>query len=169
MTILSLEKVLTFKKMPIECKTYSSNAHIPTRAYPGSAGYDLLAAETKVLRAWSRELIRLDLLMAIPKGYYGRIVCRSGLANTHGITVHDGTIDLDYRGKVCVALFNLSDEEYVVETGKCVAQLIIEHCFTPKFVEVGEFTEEKTERGQKGFDSLGVSFFFFFIFFSIKS
>ena len=82
--------------MSIECKTYSSNAIIPKRAYSDSAGYDLYAAETKVLKLWSRELIRLDLFMAIPVGYYGRIVGRSGLANVHGIMVHNGTIDSDY-------------------------------------------------------------------------
>ena len=82
--------------MSIKRKTYSSNAHIPKRAYPGSPGYDLLLAETKVLKPWSRELIRLDLVMAIPKGYYGRIVGHSGLGNTHGITVHNGTTDSDY-------------------------------------------------------------------------
>ena len=142
--------------MTIECKTYSSNGHIPKRTYPGSAGYDLWAAETKVLKPWSGESITLDLFMAIPEEHYGRIVGRSGLANVHGITVYNGTTDLDYRGKVCVVLFNLSNEEYVMETGNHVAQLIIERCFTPMFVEVSEFTEEKTKREQKGFGSSGV-------------
>ena len=59
--------------------------------------------------------------MAIPKGYYGKIEGGSGLANTHGITVYNGTVDSDYRGKVCVVLFNLSDEEYIVETGNRIA------------------------------------------------
>ena len=133
--------------MFIECKTYSSNAHIPKKPYLDSAGYDLWVAETKVL------------LMAIPNVYYGRIVGCSALANTHSIVVHNGTIDSDYRGKVCVVLVKLSNEEYVVKTGNCIAQMITEHCFTPKFVEVSEFTEKKTERGQKGFDSSSVYFF----------
>ena len=79
--------------------------------YRGSAGYDLYAAETKVLKPGGRTLIKLDLNIAIPKSYYRRILGRSGLANTGGIIVHDGTIDSDYRGIVCVVLFNLSDEE----------------------------------------------------------
>ena len=70
--------------------------HIPKRAYHGSAGYDLYTAETKVLKPWIRELTRFDLFMAIPVGYYGRIVGRSGLANVYGITVYNGTIDSDY-------------------------------------------------------------------------
>ena len=64
-----------------ECKRYSGNAHVPKRAYQGSAGYNLLAAERKVLKPWSRELIRFDLFVAILKGYYGRLVGRSGLVN----------------------------------------------------------------------------------------
>ena len=94
--------------------------------------------------------------MLIPEGYYGRIVDRFSLANAHDIMVHNGTIDSDYRGKVWVVLFNLSNEEYVVKTGNHVVQLIIERCFTPKFVEVSKFTEEKSKRGQKGFGSSGV-------------
>ena len=84
----------------IEYKTYSSNEHIPKSAYQGLAGYDIFAAETKVLKPWGRALIKLDLNIAIPEGYYGRIVGRSGLANTCGIIFHDGMIDLDYRGVV---------------------------------------------------------------------
>ena len=64
-----------------------------------------------------------------------------------GITVHDGTIDLDYRGVVCVVLVNLS--------GNRMAQLIIERCCTPKFVEVSKFMDKKTERGEEGFVSSG--------------
>ena len=63
---------------------------------------------------------------------------------------------LIHRGKVCVVLFNISDEKYVLETGNRTAQLIIQRFFTPKFVEVSEFTEEKTERDKKGFGSSGV-------------
>ena len=57
------------------------------------------------MKPWRRKLIRLGLFIAIPEGYYGRIVGRSGLANVHGITVDNGTIDSDYRGIVCVVLF----------------------------------------------------------------
>ena len=71
----------TFEEISIEYKRYSVNAHVPKGAYRGSAGYDLWAAEKEVLKPWSRELIRLDLFIAIPEGYYGRIVGRSGLSN----------------------------------------------------------------------------------------
>ena len=140
---------MTIFRKNTECKTYSSNAHVFKRAYQGLAGYDLFAAETKVLKPRGRALIKLDLSMAIPEGYYGRIVEHSGLENMCGIIVHDGTIDSDYRGVVCVILFNLSDEEYLVELGNCIAQLINERCFTPKFVKVSKFMEQIMERGGK--------------------
>ena len=120
----ALEEILTFEEMSIEYKKYSRNAHVLNRANPGSAGYDPWATESKVLKPWSRELIRFDWFMAIPKGYYGRIFGRSGLANTHGITVHNGTIDSGDQGIACVVFFNLSNEEDKVETGNCIVLII---------------------------------------------
>ena len=94
----------------IECKTYFSNTYIPKRVYQASAGYDFFAAETKVLKPWGRALIKLDLSMAIPEGYYGLILGRSGLANMCSIIVHHGTTDSDNRGVVYLVFFNLSDK-----------------------------------------------------------
>lgn len=82
--------------MSIEYKKNISGAQVPKRVFPESAGYDLWVAERKILKLWSRKLVKLELSIAIPKGYYGRIVGRSGLAISHGIIVHKGTIDLDY-------------------------------------------------------------------------
>ena len=84
--------------------------------------------------------------MSIPEGYYGRIVGWSGITNMCGIIVYDGTTDSDYQGVVYVVLFNLSNKEYMVEAGNCIAQLIIERCFTPKFVKVSKFVDKKTAR-----------------------
>ena len=86
----------TLEEMFIEYKRYCVNAHVPKTAYPSTAVYDLWATERKFLQTWSRELIRLDLFIAIPEGYYGRIVGRSDLANVDDITVYNGTIDSDY-------------------------------------------------------------------------
>ena len=96
--------------------------------------------------------MRVDLHIAIPKGFYGRIVGRSGLANSYGVFVFSGTIDADYRGVVCVVLFNLSDEDCEVRKGNRIDQIIIERCYAVKFVEYsGELPE--TERAAKGFGS----------------
>ena len=118
-----------------EYKTLSGCAHVPKRANEGSAGYDLWAAEEKTLKPWDSKLIRLDLAMAIPKGCYGRIVRRSGLAKL-GIFVHGGMTDSDYCGELYVVLFNISDEEYTVRIGNRIAQLITEQYIVPKFVLV---------------------------------
>lgn len=130
--------------------------HIFLRSYQCSAGYILFAAETKIVKPWGRALIRLDLLVVISEGHYGRIVERSVLAKMHGIIVHDGVIDSDYWGIVCVVLFNLSNEEYLLEAGNCIIQLIVERCFTTRFVRVSKFMEEKVEQGEKVYGFSGV-------------
>ena len=70
--------------------------------------------------------------------FYGKIVGRSGLANAQGIVAFNGTVDTDYRGTVCVVLFNLSDNEYVVEIGNRIAQLIIKKSYDVRFVEYSD-------------------------------
>ena len=94
--------------------------------------------------------------MAIPKVYYRRILGHSGFAKKYGIMVHKGTIDPNYCGIFDVILFNFSNEEYVIERGDRIAQLVIEWYFTLKFVEIREFTKNSTERGGGGFGTTGV-------------
>ena len=79
-------------------------------------------------RERERVLIKVKLSFVIPIGFYGKIVGRSSLANVHGIGAFNGTVDTDYRRTVCVVLLNLSDNEYIVEIGNLIAQLIIEKC-----------------------------------------
>ena len=87
------------------------------KGFPTSAGYDLYAAKRKTIVSHGTELIKTDLCLEIPKGYYGRVVGRSGLANLKGIFVFNSTVDAEYRGNVCIVLFNLSNFSYVVEIG----------------------------------------------------
>ena len=133
--------------MPIEFKKFSSAAHVPKRVHNTSAGYDIWCAEKVILKPWSRNVILTDLKLAIPEGYCGRVVM-----------VHNGAIDSDYHGIVGVILFNFCNEEYVIERGDRIAQMIIERLFTRKFGEVREFNKENTERGEGGFGSTGVLF-----------
>ena len=142
--------------MPIEYKRNSSGAHVAERAFPESAGYSLWAAERKILKPLTRELAKLELSIAIPKGFYWRIVGHSGLAISRGIIVHNGTIHSDYWGDVCVILFNFYNDEWVVERHQRIGKLITERYYTQKFFEVHHFTDGKTERGKGGFGSLGV-------------
>ena len=84
---------------------------------------------------------------AIPTGFQGKIVGQSGLANKHGIVAFNGTLDAGYWGTVCVVLFNISDNKYIVEIGNRIAQLIIEKCYDGKFVEYNEFTDTECSVG----------------------
>ena len=126
------------------------------KVYNGSAGYDLFANEQKILKPSGRALVRVDLNLAIPEGYYGSIVGRSGIANKHGIVAFPGTTDSDYRDVLCVVLFNLSGDTYLVERGNRIAQIIIQKCCTVHFVECSDVEFDKfcnTERDIGGFGS----------------
>ena len=120
---------------------------VPLRAYPISAGYDLYAAQSKSLKTREWALIKLQLSFAIPTGFCGKIVRRSGLAIVHSIVAFNGTVDADYQVTVCAILFNLSDNEYIVEMGNRIAKLIIEKCYDVKFVEYNELPDTKRSVG----------------------
>lgn len=128
------------------------NGKMPQRATEGSAGFDLYAAENYVITPQSRGFVSLDLCIAIPEGFYGRIASRSGLAKK-GIDVGAGTIDSDYRGDVKVLLCNNSRDTFHVMKGDRIAQLIIEKCYYLNFVETDDLN--KTQRGEGGFGSTG--------------
>ena len=131
---------------------------LPAYATPESAGMDLRAnvAEPVVLRPLERRIIPTGLYMALPPGYEAQVRPRSGLAFKHGITVLNspGTIDSDYRGELGVLLVNLSNEDFTVEAGERIAQMVIARHEQGEFVEVEELDD--TERGAGGYGHTGV-------------
>jgi dUTP pyrophosphatase len=138
----------------LEVKKLSDNATIPTRGSPYSAGYDLSSAEHTLIKAGGKGIVKTDLSIACPEGTYARIAPRSGLAVKKFIDVGAGVVDADYRGPVGVILFNFGDEDFVVEKGDRVAQLILEKISMADTVEVADLSD--TERGAGGFGSTGV-------------
>ena len=98
------------------------NARVPMRSTEGAAGYDLSAAQTAVVPARGKCLVKTSLAMAIPKGCYGRVAPQSGLALKKFIDVGAGVIDSDYRGELGVILFNFSDGGFVINMGDKIAQ-----------------------------------------------
>lgn len=139
----------------IEIKKLSENAKIPTRGTIFAAGYDLYAAESFVIKPLSRQLIKTNVSIGIPDGFYGRIAPRSGLAYKNGIDVLAGVIDADYRGDIGVILFNSDvNKDFEVKTGDRVAQLIIEKCFDVSWLETD--TLKDTQRSSGGFGSTGI-------------
>tara|TARA_B100000953_G_scaffold298365_1_gene295035 strand:- start:123 stop:557 length:435 start_codon:yes stop_codon:yes gene_type:complete len=135
-----------------------SKHELPHYATSQSAGMDLRASleEAILLKPLQRTLVKTGLFMELPIGYEAQVRPRSGLAFKKGITVLNspGTIDADYRGEIGVILVNLSDEEFVIEDGERVAQMVIVKHEQVDWEEVVELVE--TERGVGGFGSTGV-------------
>ena len=131
---------------------------LPAYATAQSAGMDLRAniSEPVVLRPMERKLISTGLFIALPPGYEAQVRPRSGLALKRGITVLNapGTIDADYRGEVGVLLINLSAEDFVVNDGERIAQMVIARHENGEFIEVEALDE--TERGAGGYGHTGV-------------
>ncbi len=129
--------------------------HYETNA---SAGMDLRAniSESITLKPLERTIVKTGLFIELPLGYEAQVRPRSGLAAKKGITVLNspGTIDADYRGEIGVILVNLSNEDFVVEDGERVAQLVIAKHERAEWIEVAELSE--TSRGVGGFGSTGV-------------
>lgn len=136
-------------------KKLSEHAITPSRGSALAAGYDISSAYDDVVPARGKALIKTDLSIAIPEGTYARLAPRSGLAWKHSIDVGAGVIDADYRGPVGVILFNFSDQDFTVEAGDRVAQLILERIVTPEVLEVDDL--ETTVRGEGGFGSTGIA------------
>ena len=137
-----------------------NKGHQPLPAYATvqSAGMDLRANidEPIVLKPLERRLIPTGLHIALPAGYEAQVRPRSGLALKKGITVLNspGTGDADYRGEVGVLLINLSQEDFVVNDGERIAQMVIARHEQAEFVEVEVLDE--TERGEGGYGHTGV-------------
>jgi dUTP pyrophosphatase len=135
-----------------------SHHPLPQYATPLSAGMDLRANldEPVTLRSLERKLIPTGLRIALPEGYEAQVRPRSGLALKKGVTVLNtpGTVDADYRGEVGVILINLSQEDFVVEDGERIAQMVIARHEQAELVEVSVLSE--TERGAGGFGHSGV-------------
>ncbi|UFH47140.1 dUTP diphosphatase [Flavobacterium galactosidilyticum] len=131
---------------------------LPNYETIASAGMDLRAniTESITLKPLGRAIIKTGLFIALPIGYEAQVRPRSGLAAKNGITVLNapGTIDADYRGEIGVILVNLSNDDFVIQNGERIAQMIIAKHERADWIEVQELTE--TSRGEGGFGSTGV-------------
>jgi len=142
----------------VKIKIINKSGHaLPHYETLASAGMDLRAnIETPiVLKPLERAIVPTGLFMELPVGYEAQVRPRSGLAAKKGITVLNapGTIDADYRGNVGVILVNLSSEEFTVENGERIAQMVIAKHERAEWVEVESLSD--TDRGEGGFGSTG--------------
>lgn len=143
----------------MQIKIINKSQHaLPNYETAASAGMDIRAdiSEPIVLKPLDRAIVKTGLFIELPVGYEAQVRPRSGLAAKKGITVLNspGTIDADYRGEIGVILVNLSHENFVVENGERIAQLVIARHERAEWKEVSELSE--TSRGEGGFGSTGL-------------
>ena len=128
---------------------------LPAYARPGDAGLDLHAAHDVTLEPGARALVGTGLGVAIPFGFAGLVLPRSGLARAHGVTVLNapGLVDAGYRGELKVLLVNHGGEPVTLRRGERVAQLVIQRVESAELIELAELPP--SERGEGGFGSTG--------------
>lgn len=133
-----------------------SNHRLPEYKTPYSAGMDLKAniSEPIVLKPGERQLIPTGLHIQLPKNHYADIRPRSGLAVKNGVFCALGLIDEDYIGDLGVILFNFGQNNFIVNPGDRIAQLVVSKYEHVEWKEVAEL--DKTERGDSGFGSTGI-------------
>src|SRR6056300_286740 len=142
----------------MQIKIINKSSHdLPHYETLASAGMDLRAnlSESRVLKPLERSIVGTGLFIELPIGFEAQVRPRSGLAAKKGITVLNapGTIDADYRGEIGVILVNLSNEDFIIENGERIAQLVIAKHERAEWVEVEELSD--TSRGKGGFGSTG--------------
>lgn len=143
--------------MQLIVKRLDRDLPMPEHAHPGDAGVDLRSTEQVELAPGDRRLVPTGLAVAIPVGWAGLVVPRSGLAIRHGIGVVNGPglIDAGYRGEIKVVLVNHGDQPVSFERGDRIAQLVVVPAAGQELVEVDELPG--TVRGAGGFGSTGTS------------
>jgi dUTP pyrophosphatase len=145
------------RRLPIMRLPHGMDLPLPAYATSGAAGMDVAAAVDKpvILAAGERLAIPTGFAMAVPAGYEAQIRPRSGLALKHGVTVANapGTIDSDYRGEVAILLVNLGNQDFTIERGMRIAQMVVAP--VTQVIPAASDSLPDTDRGEGGFGSTG--------------
>ncbi|MDD5455264.1 MAG: dUTP diphosphatase [Candidatus Ratteibacteria bacterium] len=140
---LKIERTEEAKKLDIA---------LPSYQHEGDAGLDLRAAKQCIIKKGTRQTVPTGIKIAVPSGYFGLIKDRSGLASKHGIHTLAGVVDCGYRGEVAVVLHNLGAEDFNIDVGMRIAQLLIVPVAS---VKITETPLDETSRGANGWGSTG--------------
>ncbi len=140
--------------MNISVKKLNPDAKIPVFAHPGDAGMDLFSVEDLILKPGDRHSVATGLAIKIPDGYVGLIWDKGGPSHKYGIKTLGGVGDSGYRGEYLVGLVNLSQENFEIQKGQKIAQLLIQKVERPTIEEVEEL--EESTRGDGRFGSTGL-------------
>jgi len=143
------------KDQRIQVRLLDPQARLPTRGSAKAAGHDPYANEERTIPARGHDVLPTAISIKPPKGTYGRIAPRSGMAVKHQIAVNAGVIDSDYTGEIKVVLANMSDQDYQIQKGDRIVPLITEKIDESDCYQVPKLG--KTDRGQQGFSSTGTS------------
>ena len=139
---------------PVKFKLAHPSAKLPRRSTAGAAGFDLCSVERVDVPANCQVTIDTGVAMAIPPGWFGRIMPRSGWAVRHGVNIHAGLIDSDFRGTVMVCMINHGARPLEIKEGDRIAQIV----FCPYLSDAVQVDElDDTERGENGFGSTGIA------------
>lgn len=131
------------------------DAKMPNKAHEVDAGYDLFSRETKVIPAHGFGIFDTGVHMEIPEGYAGFLKSKSGLNVKHDL-ISDGVIDCGYTGSICVKLYNLGKNDFTVEKGDKITQIVLVKIGSVKLESVNDISDFcKSERGSNGFGSSG--------------
>ncbi|HOJ64463.1 MAG TPA: dUTP diphosphatase [Spirochaetota bacterium] len=140
----------------IKIKLLNQNAKIPIKATEHASGFDLFSAEEAIIKPKEFKAISTGIAIEMPQYIEAQIRPRSGLAMKYGITVLNapGTIDSDYRGEIKVILINHSNNEFKIEVGTRIAQMVFTEIIKSNFQQVESLNE--SDRGDGGFGSTGL-------------
>ncbi|MEK7130980.1 MAG: dUTP diphosphatase [Patescibacteria group bacterium] len=140
--------------MLIKFQKILAGAIIPHYAHQGDAGMDIFSAEETIIKAGEIKNIKTGVKMELPEGFVGLVWDKSGLALKNGLKTMAGVIDASYRGEIIIVLANLSNQDYKIEKGQKIAQMLIQKVEQVKIEEARELSE--TKRGEDGFGSTGL-------------
>lgn len=140
----------------VNVKKLSAKAILPSFAHPGDAGLDLFSVENKVLEPGKSYLVKTGISIQLPKNTEAQIRPRSGLALKHMITLTNspGTIDEGYRGEIGIIMINHGKEDFVINEGMKIAQMVIKPTYDVNITEANDLSD--TSRGKGGFGSTGI-------------
>lgn len=141
----------------VELRKVHVKAKLPSKAHSDDACFDLYSADRLKLWPGQTRVVGTGYEIALPRGYAGLVCSRSGLAAKSGVFVLNapGMVDAGYRGELRVILHNTSEDLFAVNVGDRIGQLFIQKVLPFICVEVDEFSDENTDRGEGGFGSTG--------------
>ncbi|MDD2430369.1 MAG: dUTP diphosphatase [Firmicutes bacterium] len=142
--------------LQIEIQRLDKALPLPQYKTPLSSGMDLYSRISTTIKKGETTLVPTGIAIKLPEGYEAQIRPRSGLALKHGLTLLNtpGTIDADYRGEISLIVINFGKEDFIIEKGMRLAQMVINRYETASFIEVDSLPD--SQRGSGGFGSTGI-------------